>query len=87
MKPSRIIMPGPMPLTDSQEACVDLLEEALEEAKRGKINSIGIVVCMENGYATTMAGRQAGDLNLGCDSLKQKILDAVEDNRPKFMRT
>ena len=67
-------------LSESQLACVDLLKETLAEAERGMINTIGIVVCMKSGYATVMAGTQAGDLNLGCDSLKKKILDAVEDN-------
>ena len=77
------------PLTEAQMACVDLLAEALEQARAGNINSVGIVVCMKGGYASVMAGTQAADLNLGCDSLKKKILNVVdgEDKRPKFMRT
>ncbi len=70
-----------VPLTDNQKACVDLLAEALEEAKRGMIETIGIVACMKTGYATVMAGSRAGDLNMGCDSLKKKIMDAVEQPR------
>ncbi len=70
-----------VPLTEAQQACVDLLAEALEEAKLGRIQSIGIVACMKTGYACVMAGTGAADLNLGCDSLKRKILDAVENDK------
>lgn len=74
------------PLTDDQLACVDLLSEALEQAKAGVISSVGIAVCMNKGYATVMAGSQAADLNLACDLLKKKILDAVEHAGSKIMR-
>lgn len=67
-------------LSENQQACVDLLRETLTEAERGAINTIGIVACMAHGYATVMAGSHAGDLNLGCDSLKRKILAAIEDD-------
>ena len=81
-----IILPH-SPLSEAQLACVDLLSEALEEARAGNIHTVGIVVCMKTGYATVMAGTQAADLNLGCDSLKQKILDAVEHSqKTKIMR-
>lgn len=66
------------PLNGSQKAVVELLKEALAQALEGQISSIGIVACMKSGYATVMAGTQAADLNMGCDSLKRKILDAVE---------
>ena len=66
------------PLDEAQQACVDLLKEALKEAETGAITSIGIVVCMTTGYATVMAGTQASDLHMGCGSLQRKILDAVE---------
>lgn len=81
----------PTMLTDSQQACVDLLTEALAEAKRGNITTVGIVVCMQSGYASVMAGHQAADLNLGCDDLKRKVLDAVTTGNvakpiPKILR-
>ena len=66
-------------LTEDQKAVVDLLKEALAQALEGSVTSIGIVVCMKTGYATVMAGRQAADLNLGCDELKRKILIAVTE--------
>jgi hypothetical protein len=70
-------------LSESQQACVDLLRESLEQAESGNIHTIGIIVCMKTGYATVMAGTQAGDLNLGCDSLKNKILAAIEGGNVK----
>jgi hypothetical protein len=65
-------------LTDTQRDCVDKLREALEQAEAGNISSIALVVCMKKGYATIVGGTQAADLNLGCDSLKRKILLEVE---------
>ncbi len=77
------ILTAKKPLTEGQEACVELLEEALEQARQGRIYSVGVVVCMETGYATVMAGPHAADLNMGCDSLKKRILDAVEEIIPR----
>lgn len=64
-------------LNETQLACVDLLREALKEAEQGHVFGVGIVVCMDGGWASVMAGTRPGDLNLGCDDLKAKILDAV----------
>ena len=64
-------------LDDMQQACVDLLSDALEEATKGRINSVAIVVCMDGGIATVMAGRNGGALNIGCDDLKKKIHAAM----------
>lgn len=74
------------PLTEDQKAVCELLKEALAQALEGKITSVAIVVCMKNGYAHVMAGRQAGDLNLGCDSLKNAILARVETAGMEKMR-
>lgn len=65
-------------LTEDQKAVVEIAKETLAQCLEGQITSIAIVACMKSGYATVMAGRQAADLSLGCDSLKRKILDAVE---------
>lgn len=67
------------PVDENQVAIVDLLKEALAQALEGNIKTVGIVACMEGGFATVMAGRQAADLNLACDDLKRKILDAVTE--------
>lgn len=72
------------PLTEEQQAVITLLEEALREAKAGHINSIGIIACMPTGFASVMAGKQAGDLYLGAGDMQRKILDAVTGgNRAK----
>ncbi len=65
-------------LSEDQLAVIDVVKETLAQAIEGNISSIGIIACMKAGYATIIAGRQAADLNLGCDSLKMKILDKVE---------
>ena len=73
-----------MPLTDAQKDCVDKLRETLEQAEAGRVYTVGIVVCFKSGYAHVIGGTDAGSLNLGCDSLKRKILDSVEgDSEPK----
>lgn len=64
-------------LDDNQQACVDLLTQALDLAQEGKVTSIAMVVCMDSGWATVMAGNRPGDLNLGLDDLKDKILTEV----------
>lgn len=66
------------PLTEDQKAVIEICKETLAQALEGNISSIAIVACMKSGYATVMAGRQAADLNMGADSLKAKILNAVE---------
>jgi hypothetical protein len=66
-----------LPLDEAQIACADLLKEALAEALEGRVTSIGIIACMKDGYAAVMAGHQASALNLGCDELKRRILDAI----------
>lgn len=75
-------MNGPLivqaPLNEDQQACIDLLEQSLEVARRGDISSIAIIVCMKGGYSHVMAGAQAAELNLGCDSVKADILDRVK---------
>ncbi len=70
------------PLNEHQVACVDLLKEALAQALEGNVYGLAVVVCMDGGWATQIAGNRPGDLNLGCDDLKGKILDAVV-NSPK----
>ena len=67
------------PISEDQAAIVDLLKEALAQALEGNIKTVAVVACLEGGFATVMAGRQAADLNLGCDELKRKILEAVTE--------
>lgn len=65
------------PLDDMRKACVELLADALEEATKGRIRAVAIVVCMDDGIATVMAGKDGGALNVGCDDLKHKIHAAM----------
>ena len=58
---------------------VQILEQTLAEAKAGRITTIAVIaIANTGGYATLMAGHQVGDLYLGCGSLQNKILEAVE---------
>lgn len=68
-----LITQGPQVLEPMQQACVDVLSDALEEAIKGRISTVGLIVCMDEGFATVMSGTAAGALNLGCDDLKMKI--------------
>jgi hypothetical protein len=81
---SRSILLTSETLSPMQQDCVDMLRELLAHAEAGKVHTVGVVVCMDNGYATTMAGTRAAELNLGCDSLKKKILAEIE--KPAIMK-
>ena len=72
-----IIRPEKPVFDEMQQGCIDLLSDALEEAMKGRITSVAIVVCMDNGIATVMAGKNGGALNIGCDDLKKKIHAAM----------
>jgi hypothetical protein len=87
MSKPQIILTSPKPLSDMQQNCVDVLADALEEANKGRITSVAIVVCMDEGIATVMAGKNGGALNIGCDDLKKKIHAAMfEDGPAKIVR-
>ena len=80
--PQKPILLSPMPLSDQQLDCIEKLAQCLEEAKKGNVFTVGIVVCMKQGFATTIGGTDAGSLNLGCDALKARILEKVKDEGP-----
>jgi hypothetical protein len=67
----------PKPLSEEQIGIVDMIKELLALCLEGKITTIGIVGCREDGFFSAMRGRQAADLNLACDELKKRILDEV----------
>lgn len=64
-------------LTEDQKACVEVLADALELANAGRISAVAIVVCMDDGIAPVMAGKNAGGLNCGLDQLKHQIRAAL----------
>lgn len=78
---SPILLPpaGLSPLTEAQQDCLDKVREVLVEAEAGNVYTVGIVVCMKTGFATTIGGGDAGALNLGLDALKARILERVTD--------
>ena len=65
------------PLGKMQQDCLNVLTDAMEEAVKGRISSVALVVCMDDGIATVMAGLNGGALNIGCDDLKKKIHAAM----------
>lgn len=67
-------------LDEYQQNCIDLLSDALENAVAGRISSVAMVVCMDDGIATVMAGKNGSALNIGCDDLKMKIHAAMFDD-------
>jgi hypothetical protein len=67
-------------MNDNQLACIDVLRDALREAEAGNVSACAVVLCMTGGWASVVAGERAGDLNLGCDDVKKKILNAVVNN-------
>lgn len=91
--PNKPILLSPHVLTDQQLDCIDKLSQCLDEARKGNVFTVGIVVCMKTGFATTIGGTDAGSLNLGCDALKQRILENVVDegrikpSQPSLIRT
>jgi hypothetical protein len=75
MKSNNILVPSG--LNENQQACVEALEEALELAREGQIETIGIVACLPGGVAPVMGGNRAGDLALGCLKLLRMIDEAT----------
>lgn len=70
------------PVTNAaSQACVDLLETVLADAKTGHITSVAIVACGPGGFSPAIAGPQAPELNLGLDACKQIILERVMPER------
>jgi hypothetical protein len=64
-------------LDAEQQQCVEALTDALDEAMKGRISSLALVVCMDDGMAPILCGKNAGGLNLGLDQLKEQIRCAI----------
>lgn len=64
-------------LSESQEACIEALAQAIDEVRSGNVDAVGVIACFKDGFASVTAGRRAGDLYLGCADLQRKILDRV----------
>jgi hypothetical protein len=77
MNGTPVILAAQPVFSPEQKSCIELLADALEEANKGRITSVALVVCMDDGIATVMAGKNGGALNIGCDDLKKKIHAAM----------
>lgn len=67
----------PAVLDESSQACVDLLEQVLADARSGNINTVGIVACGKGDFGAQIAGPDARSVYLGCGVLQNKIISAV----------
>lgn len=79
---------GPIFADPGMAACINLLEQALVAARAGQVTSVALVTCMQGGFGAAFAGTQGAELNLGLDSLKRNILDAISNpkNQSKIVR-
>jgi hypothetical protein len=67
------------PLTDDQLEVIGILEQALELARDGKVDTIGVVVCLPEGPAYLIGGTQAASLYIATGLMRRDILAATED--------
>lgn len=65
------------PIDPAAQACVQLLESVLQSARNGEIHSVCVVACGKGGFGASFAGPDASNLNMGLDSAKKAILEAV----------
>lgn len=57
---------------------VKMLEEALVEARAGRISSLGLILATPiGGMATPWAGPQTSDIYLGCGLMQARIMMAI----------
>ncbi len=73
-KPTKLEIPK---LGRAEQACVDLLEQVLVDAKAGMVTTVGIISCGPSAFGSAHAGPDAAKLNLGLDVLKRTVLDIV----------
>ena len=65
---------GPTTLDPASQACVELLEKVLADARAGTIRSCVVVVAGSAGPGAAFAGPDLGALNMGLDAAKQNLL-------------
>lgn len=71
------IPPAASVVDPAQAACIQLLEQVLATARAGDVRSVCIVACGPGGFGASFAGPDAPQLNLGLDSAKASIMQAV----------
>lgn len=70
-------IPTAKALTPEQKACVDLIRQALTEATAGRVDGVAVVLLQPTGIAPALAGTRPGDLMLGLEACKARILQAT----------
>lgn len=67
------------PLTEDQVEVISILKQALELAQDGKIDTIGIVVCLPEGPAHLIGGTRAAELYIATGRMMREILERTDD--------
>jgi hypothetical protein len=67
------------PLTDDQLEVIGILEQALELARDGKVDTIGVVVCLQEGPAHLIGGTQAASLYIATGRMMRDILECTDN--------
>ena len=65
-------------LTEEQQACIDILSELFDEAKRGNIDTVGLACRINGKFVNNAAGLHAGGLVSALFNLMVKINFAME---------
>ncbi len=75
-------------LNPRQQDCVNVIEEVLELAKEGKVDSVAIAACVDGGWANCFGGGRPGDLYMCLGDLQAQIRESVKTAKPlsKIMR-
>jgi hypothetical protein len=70
-------------LSPAQKECIQLLEDALESARKGEVWSCVLVACGPNDFGSAMAGADAPRLMLGLKVAEDVILKRVTGGGPR----
>lgn len=64
-------------LDPASQACVDLLEKVLADAKAGKVQNLAVVACGQGGMGPGFVGVNIPEINLGLDLVKRQMQDML----------
>ena len=64
--------------SDEQQACIDILSQALDEANKGNIDTLGLVVRINGHFVNNAAGMHAGGLQASLFNLMVKVNAAID---------
>ncbi len=70
-------------LSPAEQACVELLETALADAKAGRVSSCAVIACGPGDFGASFAGPDAARLNLGLDHCKATIMAKIMQPAPQ----